>query len=96
MAIVIRRLRAPQRTMRAMRGVRYRGFQITLYNNHYYSFRYEWKVRPLGPTMLRLTAYRGRLRHVIHDPTSARRRAVALEDAKVRINELRAPFWTRR
>lgn len=89
-----RRLRG--RVRRKMRGIRYRGFQIELYNNHYYSFRYEWTVRPLGPTSLRLTRHRGRLRRVIHDPTSTRYRSVALDYAKIQVNELRSPFWCKR
>lgn len=89
-------LRARMPSMRKMRGLRYRGFQIDLYNNHAYSFRYEWKVRPLGASMLRLTRHRGRVHRVIHDPTSTRSRELALEYAKIKVNELRAPFWCRR
>lgn len=89
------RLKSFQRRMRPMRGFKWRGFSVELYNNGY-SFRYEWKLRPLGATSLRLTKYRGQFRKVLHDPTSMLRLASAKEGAKMRTNEMRCPFWMAR
>lgn len=83
------------RRVRKMRSFQWRGFKVTLINNHAYSFRYEYRVEPLGPSSLRLTrTKRNRYyNRVIYDPTSMPRWRTSIEDGKQRVNELKSPFY---
>lgn len=58
------------RKMRKMRGFQWRGFKVELYNNHYWSFRFEWQLRPLSQAAKNAVTYKGCVSKVIHDPTS--------------------------
>lgn len=93
------RIKASHRRIRRMRGMRgfvWRGFKVTLYNNHSYDFRFEWKMVPLGSSMLRLTKWNGKYHKLMHDPTSMRFLSGAKDGAKEHINEMRSPFYLRR
>lgn len=76
----------------------YRGFKITLLDNHFLGWKYEWEIRPLTGTARSLTeAWRkeGWVR-VMKDPTSHRTQADCIERAVERVSELCNPFWHRR
>lgn len=57
--------------MRKMNSFKYRGFKVTIWDNHIYGFRYEWKIEPLTPSLLRMCG----MKKILHDPTSARFRS---------------------
>lgn len=60
----------------------YLGFKVELWNNKAWSFRYEWKLRPITKTALHLTKRDGKFHKVIHDPTSMPTRKGAMLYAK--------------
>lgn len=97
----MRRLYKYRRGMRvrkvvAFRSFTYRGFKITIVNNKAYSFKYEWRVSPIGPTSLRLTRRKGKFHRIIYDPTSMPNIKATIEYARIQVHELRRPFWYRR
>lgn len=85
-----------RREMLVLKSFTYKGFKISLVNNKTYGFKYEWQVRPLGPTSLRLTKRQGKFRKVIYDPTSMPNRKATIRYAKIQVDELRYPFWYKR
>lgn len=81
------------RRLRKLTSYKYKGFKVTLWDNHIYGFRYEWTIEPLTQSAL----VKSHMRKKIYDPTSARFRTGpygASQWAKVRINEIHA--WSLR
>lgn len=60
--------------MRKMRGFNLNGCKVELYNNHRYSFRFEYKIVPYRPYNFRFALMdrkvKGQITRVIHDPSS--------------------------
>lgn len=75
-----------------MRSITWRGFRITIWNNHVYGFRYEYTIEPLGMTSKRLTIHRGKMIPIIYDPTSMPNIQATILYAKIAIDELRTPL----
>ena len=78
--------RTPKVFTRVGRPIMRHGYKIEVMNNHWYSFRYEWKI----------TAPKNRPRkipRVTFDPISHRSAASALDYARTAIAEMRSPFW---
>jgi hypothetical protein len=83
------------RKMRKMRGFLYHGFRIFIFNNHYYSFRYEWQINPVSSTSKRLLMRNG-INKQINDPTSMPTSKPTVYYAKMQVRELKNPFWNHR
>lgn len=67
----LRNVRRRPRVMRKMRGFNLNGCKVELYNNHRFSFKFEYKIIPYKPHNFKFAmTYRGRLEKIIHDPSS--------------------------
>jgi len=75
--------------LRKVNSFRYRGFNVTIWDNHIYNFRYEWMLEPITQTAL----VKSQMKKKIWDPTSSRFKSgdySARSWAKIRINEIHA------
>jgi len=73
--------------LRKLESYKYKGFSVTLWDNHIYGFRYEWSITPLTQTAL----VKSQMKKIIWDPTSSRFRKGqygASYWAKIGINEI--------
>jgi hypothetical protein len=84
--------------MKVIKRFIYRGFEIKIYDNCYYSFRYEWEVTAVSQNAKQLlsraflpTKYRNGI--TFHDSTSRPNKETTLIYAYAKVNELLSPFW---
>src|SRR5271165_119687 len=80
--------RGRMRKMQKMRSFMWRGFCITIYNNHLRGFQYEWKCVPVSQQAKRLAG-----QNTLYDPTSSRTFHSAVWYAKSIINCCYQPFY---
>lgn len=77
------------RRMRVIKVIYWRRFKLSIIDNNFYSWKYEWRVEPTDSVTKRLM----RGEKLIADPTSTKRRSFTIYNGKVCINELHHPRW---
>jgi len=72
----------------------YKGFKLTIYNNKYYGFKYEYEIKAITQRHKYLfkriikPVFKGQKLDIIYDPTSHKHKKVAIDYGKININEL--------
>lgn len=84
-----KRTHPSMRTARVLKIIYYRHFKLSLVDNGFYGWKYEWRVEPTDSVTLRLLRKEKRAT----DPTSSRHRRMSLDYGKICINELHHPRW---
>jgi len=77
---------------RKMKSFLWKGFKVTIVNNHRYGFKYEWEVQAYS-VQVKALCYVNKIPNVQYDPTSAKTFTYAKNGGKVRVNECISVNW---
>ena len=75
-----------------MKRFLWKGFKVTIINNHRYGFKYEWTVEAYS-AQVKALCYVNAIPKIQYDPTSAKTLIDAKDGGKVRVNECISVNW---